>query len=310
MTSNITIYDPNKQIVDLNTYSLKNINKEITVSTITIVCKLNMDVDIQNVFLYIQLNKESIQSVIYNTQQRSLYKKENVDTDNITNKRLKKKKGNFYNQVTLHISTFNNRILNVKLSRNGAIQMTGCKMIEECNDVLNKLIQNLLTIKAIYENNQFKDIYFVTKNISSKTDDISINDFKIAMINSNFSIGYSINRELLYKNLKQDGVSCTYEPQIHAGVDIKYTVNDKVVSIFIFQTGCIIITGAQNAIHIDESHKYVTNLLSKHKNDVIKEDIEKLDDMSMLKYFNINKEDINELTNINELIKKNIKKMI
>ena len=59
------------------------------------------------------------------------------------------------------------------------------------------------------------------------------------MINTNFNIGYTINRDKLYKLLIQnfDSSRFKFENLIHAGVYIRF---DN-INIFIFEKGSIII---------------------------------------------------------------------
>ena len=82
------------------------------------------------------------------------------------------------------------------------------------------------------------------------TIDPKVINFKIDMINSNFFINYKINGEKLYKLLQREKMTCRYEPCMHPGVNIKYKLleneEQKKVSIFVFQSGNIIITGAKN----------------------------------------------------------------
>ena len=95
------------------------------------------------------------------------------------------------------------------------------------------------------------------------------------MINSNFNVNYEINRENLYNILLEKKIECRYEPSIHACVNIKFRPTDakKNISIFVFQSGHIIITGAKNINSIAESYDYITQLLSEHKVNIEKSKI-------------------------------------
>ena len=62
--------------------------------------------------------------------------------------------------------------------------------------------------------------------------------------NSNFGVNYLINKENLHRILQDKNIRSTLSP-IHSCVNIKHKIsNDETyISIFVFQTGNIIITG-------------------------------------------------------------------
>ena len=49
--------------------------------------------------------------------------------------------------------------------------------------------------------------------------------FAIRMINTNFNIGFQINREKLYQLLIENGFDVSFDPIVHACVNIKYTIS-------------------------------------------------------------------------------------
>ena len=53
----------------------------------------------------------------------------------------------------------------------------------------------------------------------------------------------------------------------------------KEVSIFVFQKGNIIITGARSQSHILSSYNYMNDILITHKNDIIKKDEKEEEDL-------------------------------
>jgi TATA-box binding protein (TBP) (component of TFIID and TFIIIB) len=89
----------------------------------------------------------------------------------------------------------------------------------------------------------------------------------------------TINREKLYNILLEKKIRCRYEPCIHACVTIKYipkedNVVEKVISIFVFEKGSIIITGAKKKSHIISSYNYVNNIIKENRNDIEKQDLD------------------------------------
>ena len=95
--------------------------------------------------------------------------------------------------------------------------------------------------------------------------------FKVQMINSNFHIGYQIDRVELFKLIKEMKIECTYETMIHAGVNIKYQYNEsKQISVFVFEKGSVIITGANNCDHIRKAYIFIAEILYNNSSIIIK----------------------------------------
>jgi len=146
--------------------------------------------------------------------------------------------------------------------------MSGCKSIKSINIVLNKLINKLKEIKAKIIDNKIIEIKFI-ENVEA----LSINHFKIDMINSNYQVNMKIDRDKLYNILKSRNIKCSFEPCIRACVVIKFTpttfnIEEKQVSIYIFLKGNIIITGARDREHIIEAYTYINNLLITHADEI------------------------------------------
>jgi len=189
-----------------------------------------------------------------------------------TNKNSKK---NFYNQNTIIIKIMDDRYINIKLFKNGSIQMTGCKKISDANLAVNKLINKLKEKLTIKKEDGYNEITFI-----ENPDVLTLTNFKIDLINSNFAINYLINKENLYNLLIKNNVLCRLSP-IHSCVNIKYKImineNESTsISIFVFQTGNIIITGAKKAEHIKEAYHYIVNFLNHNKMNIMKKEIGKI----------------------------------
>ena len=238
----------------------------LKISTMSTTCKLGVDIYLENIDKYMELSENEIITIKYNQKIKSL------DKTVLKKKTKKSNNKNFFNQLTLEIrpnsSNPDNKI-NIKLFKNGSVQMSGCKSIKDCNKVLDKLITNLSKEYGIIEDNQIVDKPFINDK-----EKINVNNFKITMINSNFNINYLINRESLYNILLSKKITCRYEPCIHACVNIKYTTSDadKPVSIFVFQSGNLIITGAKTINQILECYKYITEILDENYESILKKD--------------------------------------
>lgn len=267
-TKNINYFCPE------NSLNLNNLPSELHISTMTITFNLATTFDVQNIGKYIDLSFGNILCVKYGPSGSNLIR--SLIKYKVSKKKTKKKKKNFYNQASLVLGISNGKMINIKLFKNGAIQMTGCKNMQHFTDSLTKLFSFLLKEKAVYDPITKK---IVDKPFVSNPENINltkISNFRIRMINSNFHIGFLINREILYNILSKDShVTCTYEPCIHACVNIKYNYHNKeTISIFVFESGSIIITGAKNKDHIIESYNYIIKKMYENYGMILKNNIE------------------------------------
>lgn len=194
------------------------------------------------------------------------------------NKRKNKPSKRFDNQVTIVYRVSEFQSLNIKTFRNGNLQITGIKDIDNSSYIIDIIID---IIKNIYNT---KD-----KNIVDNIDNLKNDNFRIRLINTDYKIGFMIKRENLYNMIKKEYLNiCNYEPCIYPGVKIQYfynksnVLNDgvcrctdsncsnlkkndeshcKKITIAIFQSGCIIITGSQTRNQINECYAFINNIL-------------------------------------------------
>jgi TATA-box binding protein (TBP) (component of TFIID and TFIIIB) len=269
------------QYIDQNVFSLNGLPIDMIISTISVTGKINCKINLDNINKYVKLSNDYIISIKYAGKFRYLETRKS--------KAKKKDLKCFENQLTMEIRVSHNKQINIKLFKNGSFQMTGCKSINDCNIVLNKLISKLKNKIAIYDltTNKIVEKPFIEDIDNGNSEEVKVYGFKIDMINSNFSVNYLINREILYNILLNNKVNCRYEPCIHACVNIKYPIendpNNKVVSIFVFQSGNIIITGARTREQINSSYNYITNILTIHHDRIVKKDLINMLDNNDLK---------------------------
>jgi TATA-box binding protein (TBP) (component of TFIID and TFIIIB) len=149
--------------------------------------------------------------------------------------------------------------------------MTGCKHLDNIKKSLEILFDKLKICKAIFNSDmKFEPKPFV--NDISKLNIIDVHNFKIVMINTNFNILFQINRELLHQLLKNMNFDVTFDPIIHACVNIKYQIPQvyntpaKTISIFVFESGSITIAGSNSCQQVLDTYNFINTLILSNYN--------------------------------------------
>jgi len=250
----------NEKWIKEHNLNLETLPKKLKICTITISCKLipnnenKTDVFIvENIGRYLELNK-SIISVNYANDEAT---SRTLIVDTRKRRRKKNKKKIFLNQVTL-IVLMNGAKINVKLFKNGSIQITGCKNLYHIFNALILIFNKLKIVKAIYNNKKkiIEDKPFT--NFNDFLDIRNITHFKMAMINTNFYLPFNINIYTFCDILNKQNIYATIGVK-HKCVDTKYINNEtkKVISIYIFESGSVIITGANQCDDIIDAYYYI-----------------------------------------------------
>tara|TARA_B110000881_G_C18553065_1_gene505232 strand:+ start:212 stop:1021 length:810 start_codon:yes stop_codon:yes gene_type:complete len=238
----------------------------LRISTITALCNIGCEVPLQVLYDNIEINNV-IQFIHFKDFPNKGVPKKT---------KRKSSKKSFYNQLTLILRLSEKRSINIKIFKNGQLQMTGVKSTEEGNHAVVLLIEELRTV--------LPEEYVLTKN-----------GYRTVLINSDFCIGYKVNRNKLYLLLDQHyGMYVSYEPCIYPGVNAKYFWNNqnpsrngvcscgglqrcngkgdgstlgkcKKVTIAIFQSGTIIITGANTETQLHDAHAFICSIFKKHQ---------------------------------------------
>lgn len=239
--------------------------ENLRISTMTAVCKISEEIKLDNLYNSIKIN-DVIKYVQYKSDMSKGYSEKALKK---TRKKTVRKM--FFNQITIHI--FNKKLINVKVFNNGKIQMTGLKNSDQGKETIDVLIQELSKL-----NNKETPIF---------EGDLNISDYDIVLINSDFDIKYKVDREKLHRDLINLGIYSSFEPIMYPGVNMKYYFNTafnnngvcnctnicngkgkgngdgdcKKITIAIFNSGKIIITGGRSEPQIVESYNYIYNLL-------------------------------------------------
>jgi TATA-box binding protein (TBP) (component of TFIID and TFIIIB) len=285
--------------INVKENEIDNLPNGVSISTMCASCKLGTEINILNIEKYLPLNPNDILCVKMNDDKiRTLIPEKKKNKREKKNVKPIKKVTHFYNQITVVVRIDSGEIsdwenvtkINLKLFKNGSVQMSGCKSLKNINIVLNKLLIKLKEIKARIEDNKI-----IEKKFVDKADLLCINSFKIDMINSNYKVNMQIDRSKLFSLLLKKKIKASFEPCIRACVIIKQTPevdNDeqKEISIFVFQKGNIIITGARRKSHILSAYKYINNILVTHSDDISKKDDKDEEDLILDLYDDILKE--------------------
>ena len=208
----------------------------------------------------------------------------------------KKSKNIFFNQSTLvvrrkYATTPESeggrpiyKEVNIKLFKNGGIQMTGIPSDTFAQETLAWLAKELTLFSQPVLDGEAKP-----------------NKYNIQLINSDYHINGSINREKLHEVLiNQYNLFSSFESTIYQGCDTKYFYNEaappgstegvcpcgeticvgngdgrtlgqcKEITISPFHTGSIIITGARRYEQIDKAYVFINKILTAHAKDIIK----------------------------------------
>ena len=256
---------------------------EIRISTMTIISNLNSIINIEDLFELLELD-DNIKNDIYPRIEFLKYGGDKIKGNTKINKKKKNKKNYFQNQITICILLDINKKINMKLFKNGKIQLTGIKDINIINNGCNYIFD---IIRKFNEKNSIIED-------TSKFNYINDN-YDIVLINSDFKVNYLLNRDNIFKLLINMNFFVIFEPDIYPGVNLKYFINSnnknkgicnctekcngkgngvgdgncKRITIAIFQSGSIIITGSKNFNQIDICFEFINKLLKNNFYNII-----------------------------------------
>lgn len=147
----------------------------------------------------------------------------------------------FYNQVSIKYEDYKST-KSIKIFPNGSIQVAGASDLIDCKAILTQLC---IIMGAIFKKK------------------FDINNYSIAMINTNFSLNRSLNLRNIFRVFSDAGMQTDFNPDRYSAVKIKIqpTPTAKRVTVSIFRTGKVIMTGAENLDEIARSYGIALNTL-------------------------------------------------
>nr|WRJ69762.1 putative TATA-box binding protein [Oceanusvirus sp.] len=204
-----------------------------------------------------------IAHVSFVSSDRTIVRRGNVIKKN--GRRRTYSKRMFDNQATVvaHVPEREGYV-NIKLFRNGQLQMTGARSVQEGK-------------------------HAVTNVLGKMGHDASrVHDVNVRLMNSDFRLGYRVDRDKLYALVTDVlGLRCSYNPSVYLAVKTYYMFNEhgdgvcrgecdgkkpgsccKKITVFVFHTGAVIITGAVTVKQLEAAHSWITGIARTHENSI------------------------------------------
>jgi hypothetical protein len=195
--------------------------------------------------------------------------------------------------------------VNVKVFRNGHIQMTGLRECEQGKEVIAMVMDKLMeldgqgeAILAPLPRDEEGDEEGEEEEEEMRVHRLTMKEYKVRLINCDFRVGFEIRRDQLLKCVCQRyKMACSFEPCIYPGCKIQYWYNTmyperagvckcvsrcngkgsghgdgacKKITIAVFQSGCVIITGGQSDEQVRKTYEFVVSLLVTHMEEIRK----------------------------------------
>lgn len=206
---------------------------QIEVSTKTIISITNIKIDLDNLFNYIPITpycpiqkkrgrkKKSLveQKVEILPEGSIIGAQKGKEMRGVFPKKKKQKDTIFPHSVALVISLDSNKFINVKISRNGKFQITGCKYEEHPIKTIKYIFRHICEAEVISNTK--------IKSFDDKNENSIVVLFNTVMQNLDYNIGFNISRERLNTFINENTNFCSiYEGSISTGVNIKIKSED------------------------------------------------------------------------------------
>ena len=177
--------------VELGSLNVEN----ISVSTHTYIAYTNLeDLDLESIFNEVKICDPLIHA-LYKKREKGFKKKKN-------SKNISK---NFLNCISFTFNK-NNKKVNLKVFRNGVVQLTGCKSFEHCKFGIVIFWDLIKTINCI-ENFNSLELFLVS-----------------VMRNVNFNLGFFVDREKLGKYIVERPATYKISPVIGGFIGMKFVI--------------------------------------------------------------------------------------
>jgi TATA-box binding protein (TBP) (component of TFIID and TFIIIB) len=253
------------------------------ISTITATGHINTIVNLPYLFHYVEVVPPDADGIQYAELGKDNCKGAQRKTKNKRKPTVKK----FDNQATLLIF-LDNAYANCKVFKNGCIQITGLKRIENGPKYIEYIVDTI------------KNIYKEQNGIVTDITDICVANYKVRLINTDFNVGFEIRRDNLFNHMVKayPGIYTVFEPCIYSGVKINYYHNltdasakgickcstpckgkgsgngegdCNKITIAVFRSGSVLVTGGSEYKQIDDAYNFICDILCSSKKEIFKE---------------------------------------
>ena len=193
-------------------------------------------------------------------------------------------KKSFDNQVTVILYMGEGYYPNIKIFRNGSIQMTGIRTEHDGRKAVAMVADEIHRIATEANAAVVQDLQALRGT-----------DFKIRMINCDFGFPFKIRRKNLHQLLISDRYrnSCSFQPLTYPGVKLQYFWSAmhtnargicectqpcygsgqgecKKVTVSVFDSGKILITGANSFEQVNAAYKYICDVIKDNGYELMK----------------------------------------
>ena len=278
---------------DYMTENLDNLPEGISIFTLPITASFNNTINVENIFSYYPLSEHNIVTIKSTAGIRTLYVTENmIKSEDETD---------FMNQITVVMNIFTDetktvtKFVNIKLFKNGSIQVSGLKSIFQCNYTINKLFNLLKGEFYIYtkpdkdKGRKFYEHSCKKRAITFLTDyeNMWLYQPTISTINVTYKYATKINQEQFFLKMKElqlhkiivADVIILLQTDINSPVSMWLnSIVDKkrYLTIALFESGSISIMACKCREDILYAFKFIIDILTEYGEYVSKKDIVKV----------------------------------
>jgi TATA-box binding protein (TBP) (component of TFIID and TFIIIB) len=247
----------------------------------------------KNKIPYVKFNEQQFNPYIKSDCENLIQELKKIEESTLTKQgRQKEKKDNehFYNSCSLIVKPNKNiKCINVKLFNNGKITLTGSKEESDGYKACCVLLDELKKDKDLFINETSENI-----------EKLEILNFDTTMINSNYSLNFKLDLDILFNCIEKESedIAKVYDSDKYRGLKIGYFWNDKKgnkqdgickcskkckgkgkgtqngeckkVTIAVFKSGSIIITGGRTNQQTYQAYDFLNNLVKKYYEEIMK----------------------------------------
>jgi TATA-box binding protein (TBP) (component of TFIID and TFIIIB) len=301
---------------------LEGLPDNIAISTITITFSLNNTMNSQNIARYCDITEKSFNKIFFGVlpddlskitendkcvvrsyhpilkKRKRMSNKRNNNTNSEINelnnyieqqamKSGGKRKNSENNQCRVKIwSDITQDCVSASIFNNGSVHVTGIKSHQMFEEIYEKLFSEITKQKYVLNSETGAMVYkpFAEEPIPD-TMRTKVENFQICMINCTLDVYFNIKLIELHSIMKAMGAPSKLDVSKHACVNTKFNYKDfHEVSIFIFESGKINITGSRSYEEIMSAYEYIVCILYENFKKIMLISVDSLDPQVLNKY--------------------------